>query len=361
MFLASSHTGTSINRSDIAALPTALARTAELLAGREIPETIANATRLVMVASGSALHAAETARPWIELLAWMPCEVVPASEFVVRVAPMNPGTAAILVSGADETVDTIAALHMFKARRIPSVAIVGSSQTEMANRADLVWPHGAGFEIGDSSAQNFSCQLVALLQFALALGTARGATDETAKEAFARELAGVVEVAAGAEAIEPALAEIAARIAAAGEVIVTGRGAGAGLAGEGALKLKTLASLRAEACPAGELRHGLQATIRKGTPLIVCAGADPHAMRTLADVTAARRQGAYVIVLADAATAADYAGAADAIVELPGHGVSNLVAQAAALQLIAVHAVTALGQEAIKAPAKRTRSRRVSA
>jgi len=345
-----------ISRGDIASLPQALALTAEQLAGREVPESLVAAERLIMVASGSALHAAETARPWIELLAWLPCEVVAASEFIGRVAPMNRGTAAILIAGSEETADTIAALHMFKARRVPSVAVIGTDHVELAGRADLVWPYAGGLENGATSARNFPCQVLAMLQFGLTLGLARGSVDAMAKDAFARELQGVVDVCAGAEAMEPALANIAARIAAASEVIVTGRGAGAGLAAEGALKLKSLATLRAEACPAGELRHGLMATIKPGTPLLVCAGADPHAMFTLADVTAARARGAYVIVLADAATAADYAGSADAIVELPGHGVSNLLAQAAALQLIAAHAGTALAT-----PASRTRSRRVSA
>ena len=150
------------------------------------------------------------------------------------------------------------------------------------------------------------------------------------------------ELCAATEEMEPSLAELARGIAAENEALFIGRGSAAAIANEGALKLKELSYLRAEAYAAGELKHGPIAMIREGSPVIVCAGAGQHAGKTLANAEEVRARGGYVIALVDDASAAAFAPVADEMIVLPGAGLGTLFAQAVAMQLIAVHAAVTL-------------------
>lgn len=333
----------SFTRAEIAAQPAALHRTDAALRGRRIVDVVAAAERLVIVACGSSLFAAAAVRPMLEKLTGLPCDLEIASEYRTREAPLARNTVAVLVSQSGETADTLAVMAMLRGKAVPIVAVVNVPHSQMAQAADLLWPTSAGREQGVAATKSFTCQMLALIRFGMALGEVRGTIGVAELDALEHALAAIASTCAATETLETRLAYVAQRIVVEGEALFIGRGPAAWLAAEGALKLKELSYLRAEAYAAGELKHGPIALVREGSPVIVCAGADQFATRTLANTEEVRARGAYVIALVDEACAADFAAVADEVVVLPGCGIGTLFAQAVAVQLLAVHAASWLG------------------
>ncbi len=342
----------SFTRAEIATQPAALRQTDVRLRDLAIPPSVADAERLVLIGCGSSLHAAAAARPWLECLTCIPCDVEAASEYLTREAPLSHCTAGVLVSQSGETGDMLGVMAMLKARRVPLVSVANVQHSALARGADLLWPTEAGREQGAGATKSFTCQVLALIRFGLALGLHRGSVTLETMIAVERELAAVASVCTRAEAMEAQFEAIAERLIRFGETLFIGRGSAAAIAAEGALKLKELPGLRAEACAAGELQHGPFGMVREDTPVIVCAGAGQHADKTLANAGDVRARGGYVLVLADDAPAAAFAPVADDLVVLPGAGLGTLFAQAVAIQLIAVHAAILLNQ-----PVDRVRGR----
>ncbi len=336
--LAGFHTYT---RAEIAAQPAALVRTDTGLDNRTLTPSVAAAERLVVVACGSSLYAASTARAWIEELSGVPCDLEIASEFRTRNAPLSRNTVAILVSQSGETADTLAVQQMFRAKDIPCVAVVNVAHSQMARDAELVWPTRAGRELGVAATKSFTCQLLALVRFGLALGEARGTVSPEQRAHIEMEIATLPAICTETELLEPQLKAVAQRIAYENEAMFIGRGPAAAIAAEGALKLKELSYIRAEAYAAGELKHGPIALIRENSPVVVCGG--EHADKTLSNSEEVRSRGAAIISLIGAADAPRFAAISAETVVLPGHGLSLIFAQAVAVQLISVHAAEALG------------------
>ena len=330
-------------RAEIAATPDALRRTNAALSGRKLPGNVAAAERLVMVACGSSLYAAATARSWIERLTGVPCDLEIASEYRTRAAPIVRGTVAVLVSQSGETADTLAVQAYFRERGVPVVAVVNVAHSQMARTADLFWPTKAGRELGVAATKSFSCQLLALVRFGPALAQARDSAAPAALAEVERELSALPAVCAAAERLEPQIAAIARRIAASSEATFIGRGPAAWMAAEGALKLKELSYVRADAYAAGELKHGPIALIHDRSPVIVCGGAQDE--KTLSNAEEVRARGAEVIALVEESEAARFAPVAHEVVALPGSGIGLVFAQAVALQLLAVHTAEALGRD----------------
>jgi glucosamine--fructose-6-phosphate aminotransferase (isomerizing) len=336
------HAYGSFTRAEIATQPVALRQTDVRLRDLVIPAQVGEAERLVLIGCGSSLHAAAAARSWLECLIGIPCDVEAASEYRTREAPLSRGTAGVLVSRSGETADMLGVMAMLQARDMPVVSVVNVQHSQLARGADLLWPTEAGREQGLGATKSFTCQVLALIRFGLAMGLHRGTVSLDTLIAVERELAGVASVCTRAEALESQFESIAERLVREGETLFTGRGSAAAIAAEGALKLKELPGLRAESCAAGELKHGPLTTIREDSPVIVCAGAGQYADKTLSDVAEVRARGGYVIALVDDATAAAFAPVADELVVLPGAGLGTVFAQAVAIQLIAVHAATLL-------------------
>lgn len=330
-------------RREIAEQPVAIRETDNQLRGKELPEGLSAAQRLIFVACGSSLYAAATARPWIEKLTGIPCDIEIASEYRYREAPIQAGSVAVLVSQSGETADSLACLPLFRARGVPVVAVVNVTQSSIARAADLVWPTSAGRELGVAATKSFTAQLVALLRFGLALADTRGCDPALRAEVVAGLMA-APGVCTETEEMEPALAEIACWLAYENEALFIGRGAGAAIAGEAALKLKELSYIRAEAYAAGELKHGPIALIRPGSPVIAFAGADAMVAKTVSNAEEVRARGAKVVAFTDADGAGAFAEVADTVLILPGRGVAHMFAEVVAQQLLAYHAALALGR-----------------
>jgi glucosamine--fructose-6-phosphate aminotransferase (isomerizing) len=331
-------------RREISEQAAAVQATAAALSAATLPAVVRRAARLQVIACGSSLYAATVARGAIERAAGLPVDIEIASEFRDRAPPLAPRTAVVLVSQSGETADTMAAMEIARSRGLPTIGVVNVPHSAIGRRASALWPTAAGPEVGVAATKSFTSQVYALMRLGLALGEASGKGDAAYRTELAAALASVPAVLTEAERHEETIRELAPSVVLEGEALFIGRGAGAALAAEGALKLKELSYIRAEGYAAGELKHGPIALVRERSPVIVCAPGDEHLAKTLSNAQAVRARGATVTVLTDAAGAHAAAEVADNLVVLPGRGAASAFSIAVALQLLSVHAAEALGR-----------------
>lgn len=261
--------------------------------------------RLTMVACGTAFYACLVAKYWFELIAGLPVEVDVASEFRYREPPVTPGTVALFVSQSGETADTLAALRYMKGKAAKIVSVVNAQESSIARESDLALPILAGTEIGVASTKAFTCQLTTLAILALDAAHARGRiTDAGLAEKLVtlRGLPGIMNLALG---IEDKTREVAAKLAEARDILFLGRGAMYPLALEGALKLKEISYIHAEAYASGELKHGPIALVDQHVPVIVMAPRDALFDKTVSNMQEVMARGGNVLLITDAKGAAE--------------------------------------------------------
>ncbi|WGW02541.1 glutamine--fructose-6-phosphate transaminase (isomerizing) [Tropicibacter oceani] len=259
--------------------------------------------RLVMVACGTAFYACLTAKYWFERLAGIPVEVDIASEFRYREPPITPGTVALFVSQSGETADTLAALRYCQGKADKIVSVINVETSSIARESDLALPIHAGAEIGVASTKAFTCQLNALLLLALKAAQSRGRIDDDGLHEFMealRALPGVFNIALDRDEV---IAKAARQIAEARDVLFLGRGLMYPLALEGALKLKEISYIHAEAYASGELKHGPIALIDKNVPVVVLAPRDSLFDKTVSNMQEVMARGGKVCLITDAAGA----------------------------------------------------------
>ena len=236
-------------------------------------------------ACGTAYYAGLVTQYWIESLASIPVMTDIASEFRYRQPPMTKGGLSIFVSQSGETMDTLEALRYAAAQHQRIVSVVNSPESSIARESDAVLKTLAGPEIGVASTKAFTTQLTVLACFAIALAKARGAID---REREAQLTVALAEVPGRASEIlhhNDRIAEIARDVSDARDVLNLGRGTSYPIALEGALKLKEISYIHAEAYAAGEMKHGPIALIDEDVPVIVIAlGGDPLFDKTAANV-----------------------------------------------------------------------------
>jgi glucosamine--fructose-6-phosphate aminotransferase (isomerizing) len=330
-------------RREIAEQPEALAATDAALKGLALPPDVVACDRFTVIACGSSLFAGATAREAIERAAGVTVDLEIASEFRDRAAP--PRGIAILISQSGETADTIAAMARFRAAGLSTIGMVNVRESVIGRTAELVWPVSAGQEIGVAATKSFTAQLLALMRFGIALGEARGTGDAAFRTRLARALDDLPRICTEAEAMEPIARILAERIAGEEEALFIGRGWGAALAQEGALKLKELSYIRAEGYPSGELKHGPIAVIREGSPVIVCTPGDAGQAKVLANASAVAARGAHLVALTDVGGAEAAAATAAETITMPGDALVAPFAQAVFLQLLAYHTAVVLGHD----------------
>jgi glucosamine--fructose-6-phosphate aminotransferase (isomerizing) len=352
-------------RGDIAGERSALARTERALRGVSLPDFVNATQRIVIVAAGSARHAAQAAQGWIERFTGLPCDVDSASAWRMREARPVPGTLGVVVSRSGETPDLLACQDIFRAGLCPTIAVtegavtegavtegalsgavaVGGASSRLARGADFIWPTDSGAERGFAVTKSFGAQMLALVRLGLAIAVARDTLPAAERVAVERALAEAATACALAEAGEARFAALACRIARANDAMLTGRGWAAAVAAEGALKLQLLAGVRAVAHESGELRGELLSLVRGNAPIIVCAASDRLLARCVVDVEALRACGAHVVAMCESTYAGAFASVAQEVIAMPGRGIANMFAQSVALHLIAYHTGIALGQD----------------
>ncbi|UZD91859.1 glutamine--fructose-6-phosphate transaminase (isomerizing) [Cognatishimia activa] len=302
--------------------------------------------RLTMVACGTAFYACLTAKYWFEQLAGIPVEVDIASEFRYREPPISKGTVALFVSQSGETADTLAALRYCEGKADKILSVVNVPESSIARESDVAFPILAGTEIGVASTKAFTCQLTVLLMLALKAAQDRGAmTEEEVSNLLIklRALPGTLNETLDCEA---PLAEAARKLAEARDILFLGRGLMYPLALEGALKLKEISYIHAEAYASGELKHGPIALIDKHVPVVVLAPKDNLFDKSISNMQEVMARNGKVLLITDKAGAAEGSEGAWQTVLLPEiDPVLSPILYALPAQLLAYHTAVAKGTD----------------
>jgi glucosamine--fructose-6-phosphate aminotransferase (isomerizing) len=267
----------------------------------EIIAALEGASRLTLVACGTAFYACMVAKYWFEQVARIPCEIDVASEFRYREAPMPEGGVAIFVSQSGETLDTLEALRYCKRQGQTILSIVNTIESTIERESDLVLHTLAGPEIGVASTKAFTTQLTTLACMALAVAAEKKTQkpDDLAQMAEAlRHLPALVN-----EVLKKAtgpIEKLAGDMAEARDVLYLGRGLMYPIALEGALKLKEISYIHAEGYAAGEMKHGSIALIDHDVPVVVIAPVDALFEKTASNVQETIARGGQVLLFSDA-------------------------------------------------------------
>ena len=302
--------------------------------------------RLTMVACGTAYYACLTAKYWFEQVARLPVEVDIASEFRYREPPIAPGTLALFVSQSGETADTLAALRYCQEKADKIVSVVNVPTSSIARESDVALPILAGVEVGVASTKAFTCQLTVLLALALKAAEARGALDAATMGnhiAALKSVPGAINVALGAE---DQMRAAARKISEARDVIFLGRGLMYPLALEGALKLKEISYIHAEAYASGELKHGPIALIDKHVPVVVMAPNDSLFDKTVSNMQEVMARKGKVVLISDSAGLDEAGSGTWTQIEMPKSAeIVAPILYAVPAQLLAYHTAVAKGTD----------------
>ena len=304
---------------------------------------------ILILACGTSNHAGQVARYWLEEIAGIPCSVEVASEYRYRTSVANPKTLVVTISQSGETADTLAALnhakvtgHLFTLAicNVPESAIVRQSKLRMMTRA--------GPEIGVASTKAFTTQLAALFLLTLVLAKLRGRLSEEREQQFLHELRHLPSAVQKVLALEPKIAELSKHFADKHHALFLGRGMHYPIALEGALKLKEISYIHAEAYPAGELKHGPLALVDKDMPVVSVAPNDALLEKLKSNLQEVRARGGELYVFADANTHIKEAEGIH-ILQMPEHaGFMSPILHTIPLQLLAYYVALQKGTDVDK-------------
>jgi len=267
--------------------------------GPEAIEALNNAKGVHIIACGTSFHAGLVARYWIEQLCKIPCMVEIASEYRYRSPVVPEGTLFMTISQSGETADTLAALRSAKeAGYVSTLAICNVPESSMVRESDLVLMTRAGQEIGVASTKAFTTQLVALALLSIALARRNGLEEKQERALVAQlaELPGLIEQVL---ALDGAIETLAQHFADKDHALFLGRGVQNPIAMEGALKLKEISYIHAEAYAAGELKHGPLALVDEHMPVVAVAPDDDLLEKLKSNLQEVRARGGELYVFAD--------------------------------------------------------------
>jgi len=252
-----------------------------------------------IIACGTSYHSGMVAKYWIESLVGIPCQVEVASEYRYRKTVALPNSLFITISQSGETADTLAALR--KAKQIgftASLSICNVPGSSLVRESDLAIMTNAGPEIGVASTKAFTSQLVVLMLLTIALGRRHGMVQQVEEEIVA-DLSRMPELIEKALAMDSDIEKMAQDFAEKHNGLFLGRGSMYPIAMEGALKLKEISYIHAEAYPAGELKHGPLALVDKDTPIITVAPKNELLDKLKSNLEEVRARGGELFVFAD--------------------------------------------------------------
>jgi glucosamine--fructose-6-phosphate aminotransferase (isomerizing) len=309
------------------------------------PERIASVRRVALVACGTAWHACLVGKYMIEQLAGIPCDVDLASEFRYRSPILGEDVTVIPVSQSGETADTLAALREAKRQGSRVLAVCNVRDATIARESDDVLYTHAGPEIGVASTKAFTTQVVALYMLAVKLGCATGKlTAEQSRERVA-DLLRLPRLVERALLLDDDVHAVAQRYFHASDFLYLGRGVMVPIAHEGALKLKEISYIHAEAYAAGEMKHGPIALIDEDLPVVVIATKSPTYDKVISNLEQVRARDGQVIAIASEGDDT-IAEKADDVIHVPDLGeylTSILVT--VPLQLLAYHIAVLKGTD----------------
>jgi glucosamine--fructose-6-phosphate aminotransferase (isomerizing) len=302
--------------------------------------------RLTLVACGTAFYACLTAKYWFEKLARIPVEVDIASEFRYREPPIPGRTAALFVSQSGETADTLAALRYCKDKADQILSVVNVPESSIARESDLALPIHAGVEIGVASTKAFTCQLSVLLMLALKAATDRGEIGEEELQAHVSALRGLPNVMSAALEQNEAIRQASLKLSEARDVLFLGRGLMFPLALEGALKLKEISYIHAEAYASGELKHGPIALIDNNMPVVVLAPRDDLFDKSVSNMQEVMARKGKVMLVSDTEGLAEAGDEVWQAIRMPQvHDSLSPILYALPAQMLAYHTAVAKGTD----------------
>ena len=317
--------------------------------GAEAAATFAQLDSILILACGTSSHAGMVARYWLEEIAGMPCSVEVASEYRYRVSVANHRSLVVTISQSGETADTLAALehakslgheHTLSICNVPESALIRSSKLRYLTRA--------GPEIGVASTKAFTTQLAALFLLTLVLAKQRGRLSAQDEQRHLQALRHLPSAAMAVLALEPEIADLSARFADKHHALFLGRGMHYPIALEGALKLKEISYIHAEAYPAGELKHGPLALVDKYMPVVAVAPNDTLLKKLKSNLQEVRARGGELYVFADAGTQLQ-SGEGVHLMQMPEHaGYLSPILHTIALQMLAYHVALRKGTDVDK-------------
>jgi glutamine---fructose-6-phosphate transaminase (isomerizing) len=312
-------------------------------------EVFSQTDSILILAAGTSYYAALTAKYWLESIAKVPCNVEIASEYRYRESVPNPKQLIVTISQSGETLDTMEALkHAKSLGQHLTLAICNVQESAIPRASQLVFYTRAGAEIGVASTKAFTTQLVALFTLAATLAKHRGLlskAQEAEHLAALRQLAGSVQFALN---LEPQIREWAKRFADKEHALFLGRGVHYPIALEGALKLKEISYIHAEAYPAGELKHGPLALVDNNMPVVVIAPNDALLEKVKSNMQEVRARGGELFVFADADSHFTESEGVH-VIRTPRHvGVLSPILHTIPVQMLAYHAALLKGTDVDK-------------
>lgn len=308
---------------------------------------LARVNKVTILACGTSLHAGMLGRLAIEHFAGLPVEVEVASEFRYRDPIVDSNTLVIAISQSGETVDTIAAAQYAKEQQAPMIALVNVVGSTLARTADGVMYTHAGPEVAVASTKAFTTQIVGCLLLGLYLAQVRGTRYATEIAEVVAKLGDIPQAISDVLATEEAIEKLAKKYYNTPYTMFIGRHAGLPIAMEGALKLKEISYLHAEAFPAGEMKHGPIALIEPGS-LVVAIAFDGHVFeKMISNIQEVRARGAAVLAITSASRVEELQAHADDVIAIPDMAL-ELAAPVVAvvpLQLFSYHVAQLRGED----------------
>jgi glucosamine--fructose-6-phosphate aminotransferase (isomerizing) len=304
---------------------------------------------VLVLACGTSYYAGSVGRQWIESVAGIPCNVEIASEYRYRDSVPNPNALVLVISQSGETADTLAALkHAKDLAHKHTMAICNVATSTMVRQTELTYLTRAGVEVGVASTKAFTTQLTALFLLACALAKLRGRLSAEEEAHWLRGLRHLPAALQAALALEPAIIAWSEKFARKQHALFLGRGLHYPIALEGALKLKEISYIHAEAYPAGELKHGPLALVDRDMPVVAIAPNDALLEKLKSNLQEVRARGGELYVVADLDS---HIAAGDGIhvIRLPEHaGLLSPIVHVVPLQLLAYHAAVIRGTDVDK-------------
>lgn len=317
--------------------------------GEDAPEIFAKIQSIKILACGTSYYAALTGKYWLESIAKIRCDVEIASEYRYRDVIADPNELIITISQSGETLDTMEALKyaMAQGHRY-SLSICNVMESALPRASTLAIFTRAGAEIGVASTKAFTTQLVVLFGLAVTLGIMRGHVDESQAQNYAEDLRLLPGSIQHALNLEPQLASWAQSFANKPSALFLGRGIHYPIALEGALKLKELTYIHAEAYPAGELKHGPLALVDENMPVVVISPNDGLLDKVKANMQEVSARGGELFVLSDLDS--DYTASEGIhVIRTPRHiGILSPIVHTIAVQLLSYHVALVRGTDVDK-------------
>jgi glucosamine--fructose-6-phosphate aminotransferase (isomerizing) len=319
------------------------------LFGADAGKVLADIDSVLVVACGTSSHAGLVGRYWIESIAGIPCSVEIASEYRYRTSVPNPRQLVVAISQSGETADTLAALeHAKSLGQRHSLAICNVAESAIVRASALRFLTRAGPEIGVASTKAFTTQLASLLLLATAIAKARGKLSASKEAELLEAMRTLPNTLTRALATEGPVTDWSVNFALRKHALFLGRGIHYPIAMEGALKLKEITYIHAEAYPAGELKHGPLALVDSAMPVIAIAPRGALLEKVKSNMQEVRARGGELFVMADEDA---HIEATDGmhVIQMPPHpAIVSPIVHAIPLQLLAYHAAVVRGTDVDK-------------